>query len=103
MKIDANNAQPLKVRRQDVQSGAPEKAAQAPQAAEPEALVASDKVNLSNRSKLIAKARELASSAPDVRAEKVADLTARIAANNYKVSSETVANSIIKKSFSGLF
>jgi negative regulator of flagellin synthesis FlgM len=100
MKIDANS-QLLKIKRQEVDSRG-EKAAQAPQAAEGAAIVASDKVNLSSRSKLIAKARELAASAPDVRAEKVADLTARIAANTYKVSAETVADSIIKKSFTGL-
>jgi negative regulator of flagellin synthesis FlgM len=98
MKIDTST-QPIKIK--PAQSGT-DKTGQTPQAAESAAIVASDKVNLSNRSKLIAKARELADSAPDVRAEKVADLTARIAANNYKVSAETVAASIIKKSFTGL-
>lgn len=100
MKIDATGQQ-LKIKGPDVKAGS-EKASQTSQAAEAVAIVAGDKVNLSNRSKLIAKARELADSAPDVRAEKVADLTARIASNNYKVSSETVAASIIKKSFTGL-
>jgi negative regulator of flagellin synthesis FlgM len=93
MKIDTLG-QHLKINRPESSSGA-EKAAQASKAAESSAIVASDKVNLSNRSKLIAKARELADSAPDVRAEKVADLTARIASNNYKVSAEQVADSII--------
>ena len=100
MKIDANSPT-LKIKRQETQASA-EKGAQTPQSAETTSILASDKVNLSNRSRLIAKARELASSAPDVRAEKVADLTARIAAGSYKVSSETVAASIIKKSFTGL-
>lgn len=100
MKIDTSTPQ-LKIKRPEVQPGS-DKASQSSQSAETSVLAASDKVNLSNRSKLIAKAKELADTAPDMRAEKVADLTARIAANNYKVSSETVAASIIKKSFTGL-
>jgi negative regulator of flagellin synthesis FlgM len=64
---------------------------------------AGDKVVLSERSRLIAKASELANLAPDTRAEKVADLTARIAAGNYHVSSETIADSILKNKFKGLF
>jgi negative regulator of flagellin synthesis FlgM len=59
-----------------------------------------DKVVISDRSRLIAKATELSILAPDIRSEKVADLTARIAAGTYKVSSEEVASSIIKKGFS---
>jgi negative regulator of flagellin synthesis FlgM len=59
-----------------------------------------DKVVISDRSRLIAKATELSLLAPDIRSEKVADLTARIAAGTYKVSSEDVASSIIKKGFS---
>ncbi|MDR3153357.1 MAG: flagellar biosynthesis anti-sigma factor FlgM [Deltaproteobacteria bacterium] len=61
-----------------------------------------DTVNISDRSRLIAKATELAELAPDIRSEKVADITARIAAGTYKVSSLDVADSIIRKSFSGI-
>ncbi|MDR3203856.1 MAG: flagellar biosynthesis anti-sigma factor FlgM [Deltaproteobacteria bacterium] len=100
MKIDANNNQPLKLNNLKKQ----EKPTQPVglQAQDSSSLTVSDKVNLSERSKLIFKASELANQAPDVRADKVADLTARIAAGTYKVGTETVANAIIKKSFSGL-
>ncbi|MDR2368439.1 MAG: flagellar biosynthesis anti-sigma factor FlgM [Deltaproteobacteria bacterium] len=101
MKIDPNN-QPL-IKKRDYNSPV-EKATEATSAPESSAAtVAGDKVNISERSKLIAKARELALQAPDVRSEKVADLTARIASGNYKVSSEEVANSIIRKGFNGIF
>ncbi|MDR2349441.1 MAG: flagellar biosynthesis anti-sigma factor FlgM [Deltaproteobacteria bacterium] len=63
---------------------------------------ASDKVNISERSRLIAKATELATLAPDVRSEKVADLTAKIAAGNYKVNADEVATAIIKKGLTGV-
>jgi negative regulator of flagellin synthesis FlgM len=61
---------------------------------------AGDKVVISDRSRLIAKATELAKLAPDTRSERVAELTAQIASGNYKVSSQDVASSIIKKSLS---
>ncbi|MDR2302690.1 MAG: flagellar biosynthesis anti-sigma factor FlgM [Deltaproteobacteria bacterium] len=104
MKIDPNHPQ-LKIAKNKELKTAAEKAAELQgEAAETSAAtVAGDKVNLSDRSKLIAKARELAAQAPDVRSEKVADLTAKIAAGTYKVSSEQVANSIIRKSFNGIF
>ncbi|MDR0621086.1 MAG: flagellar biosynthesis anti-sigma factor FlgM [Deltaproteobacteria bacterium] len=103
MKIDANN-HPLKIKSQELKTPAEKAAEAAALAGESSAkTVAGDKVNISERSKLIAKARELAASAPDVRSEKVADLTAKIAAGTYKVSSEQVADSIIRKSFNGIF
>ncbi|MDR2340069.1 MAG: flagellar biosynthesis anti-sigma factor FlgM [Deltaproteobacteria bacterium] len=61
-----------------------------------------DTVRISERSRLISKATELATLAPDIRSEKVADLTARIAAGTYNVSSKDVAESIIRKSISGI-
>ncbi|MDR2351893.1 MAG: flagellar biosynthesis anti-sigma factor FlgM [Deltaproteobacteria bacterium] len=61
-----------------------------------------DTVSLSNRSRLIAKATELATLSPDIRSEKVAELTAKIASGNYKVSSQDVADSIIRKSLTGI-
>jgi negative regulator of flagellin synthesis FlgM len=61
-----------------------------------------DTVKISERSRLISKATELSILAPDIRSEKVADITARIAAGTYNVSSKDVADSIIKKSFSGI-
>jgi negative regulator of flagellin synthesis FlgM len=61
-----------------------------------------DTVKISDRSRLISKATELATLAPDIRSEKVADLTARIASGTYNVSSRDVADSIIRKSISGI-
>ncbi|MDR1165935.1 MAG: flagellar biosynthesis anti-sigma factor FlgM [Deltaproteobacteria bacterium] len=63
---------------------------------------AGDTVNLSDKSRLVAKATELAILAPDIRSEKVADLTAKIASGNYKVSSLDVADSLIRKGISSV-
>jgi negative regulator of flagellin synthesis FlgM len=60
----------------------------------------SDRVNISTSSRLYQRALELATLAPDIRSEKVADLTAKIAAGTYQVSSQTVADSIVRKSIS---
>ncbi|MDR1677494.1 MAG: flagellar biosynthesis anti-sigma factor FlgM [Deltaproteobacteria bacterium] len=102
MKIDTNN-HPLKIKKQEYQTPLEKLAEGQPEATEATQTAVGDKVNLSDRSKLIAKASELVSLAPDVRSEKVADLTARIAAGTYKVSSSQVADSIIRKSFNGIF
>ncbi len=75
-----------------------EKAAQtAPDAAKTEESK-NDVVRLSDRSRLIAKATELAANAPDIRADKVNDLKARIGAGTYSVSGQMVADSLIRKS-----
>jgi negative regulator of flagellin synthesis FlgM len=104
MKIDSNFQQ-LKITKNAEQKTVAEKVAelQAEATETSASAVAGDKVNLSDRSKLIVKARELAAQAPDVRSEKVAELTAKIAAGTYKVSSDQVATSIIRKSFNGIF
>jgi flagellar biosynthesis anti-sigma factor FlgM len=73
----------------------------APQAS-PDALRAeenkNDVVRLSDRSRMIAKATELATNAPDIRAAKVDDLKARIGAGTYSVSGQMVADSMLRKS-----
>jgi negative regulator of flagellin synthesis FlgM len=99
MKIDTN-AQPMKVKKPGFQNNEKPVVTGRSEEAAPST---GDKVNISDRSKLIAKAQELVGLAPDIRSEKVADLTARIAAGTYKVSAEKVADSIIKKSFNGIF
>ncbi|MDR1487907.1 MAG: flagellar biosynthesis anti-sigma factor FlgM [Deltaproteobacteria bacterium] len=102
MKIDANNNPQLKIKKPEIQPS--DKGSGKESVTSSATTVASgDKVNLSDRSRLIAKASELANLAPDIRSEKVAELTARIAANNYNVSSETIADSILKNTFKGLF
>jgi flagellar biosynthesis anti-sigma factor FlgM len=101
MKIDTNT-QPLNVKKPGFQK-AGEKPPVSGQIEETSVVKGGDKVNISDRSKLIAKAQELATLAPDVRSEKVADLTARIAAGTYKVSAETVADSMIRKGINSIF
>jgi flagellar biosynthesis anti-sigma factor FlgM len=103
MKIDTNT-QPLNVKKPGFQnSKAVDRQPVPGQIEETQVASTGDKVNISDRSKLIAKAQELVSLAPDVRSEKVADLTARIANGTYKVSAEAVADAIIRKGFSGIF
>ena len=55
-----------------------------------------DKVVLSERSKEIARAKELAEGAPEVRTEKVAKLKAAIEAGTYNIKAEKVADAILK-------
>ncbi|MDR2612895.1 MAG: flagellar biosynthesis anti-sigma factor FlgM [Deltaproteobacteria bacterium] len=104
MKIDTTN-NPFLIKKNDTasKSGPVSRGTLAISGESGEAKAASgDTVNISDRSRLIAKATELAQLAPDIRSEKVADITARIAAGTYNVSSRDVADSIIKKSFSGI-
>ncbi|MDR1083455.1 MAG: flagellar biosynthesis anti-sigma factor FlgM [Deltaproteobacteria bacterium] len=99
MKIDPTNSQPL-VKKTDSNSARPNLGQLTIDSAESSASPVSDRVNISTNSRLYQRAMELAAMAPDIRSEKVADLTARIAAGTYKVSSETVADAIIRKSIS---
>ncbi|MDL2226259.1 flagellar biosynthesis anti-sigma factor FlgM [Deltaproteobacteria bacterium OttesenSCG-928-M10] len=57
-----------------------------------------DVVQLSDRSRLIARSQELAAGAPDVREDRVSDIKARLAAGTYNVSGQTVAEAMIRKS-----
>ncbi len=58
----------------------------------------SDVVELSERSKLVARAQELAHGAPEVRQDKIDDIRFRLAAGTYNVSGRTVAEAMLKKS-----
>jgi flagellar biosynthesis anti-sigma factor FlgM len=71
---------------------------QANAAVRPEENVKGDVVQLSDRSRLIARAQELAGAAPEVREAKVNDLRERIQAGTYNVTGRTVAESMLKKS-----
>lgn len=55
-----------------------------------------DKVQLSGRSREIARAQELVNTAPDIREEKVAELKARIDSGTYDVNAKKVAAAFIK-------
>ncbi len=57
-----------------------------------------DKVQISDRSREIARAQEAVKSAPDVRADKVAELKAKIASGTYNVNASQVADAILKSS-----
>lgn len=54
-----------------------------------------DKVDLSDRSREIARARELVEAAPAVRADKVAAVKAQLNSGDYEVKAEDVAEKII--------
>ncbi len=100
MKID-NSLNPLL--NNDAKAAADARANQRPAAAPPEAPKAEetargDVVELSERSRLIARSRELAAGAPEVREEKVNDIRSRLAAGAYNVSGRAVAESMLKKS-----
>jgi flagellar biosynthesis anti-sigma factor FlgM len=95
MKIDLNTPYINKeTRTNDPREKAPQLAPEAPRAEENK----NDVVQLSDRSRLIAKATDLAANAPDVRAAKVNDLKARIGAGTYSVSGQMVADSLLRKS-----
>ncbi|MEW6263497.1 MAG: flagellar biosynthesis anti-sigma factor FlgM [Thermodesulfobacteriota bacterium] len=55
-----------------------------------------DKVNLSDRSREIARAQELVRDAPEFRAEKVAEIKAGVEAGTYKVNSLQTADKILR-------
>jgi len=57
-----------------------------------------DTVSLSGRSRMIARASELATQAPDIRQDKVNDIKARLAAGTYNVDSKVVAEAMLRKS-----
>jgi len=69
-----------------------------PEAAPAEETAKGDTVQLSDRSRLIARAQELAAGAPEVREARVNDLRDRINAGTYNVSGQTVAEAMLRKS-----
>ncbi|MCM2322874.1 MAG: flagellar biosynthesis anti-sigma factor FlgM [Oligoflexia bacterium] len=78
----ANAAHAAKTK--EVNAGAAEAAAQG-----------AAKTEISSRAKELAKAKEVATSAPDVREEKIAALKAKIAAGKYNVNPEAVADRMV--------
>ena len=57
---------------------------------------AGDRVQISERSREIARANEVINAAPDVRMDKVEEIKAKLAAGTYDVSSEKIANALVK-------
>lgn len=97
MKIDA-----LNILNKEAKAANDARAKETLPAANPEATRAEenkgDVVQLSDRSRLIARSQELAAGAPGVREDKVNDIRARLAAGTYSVSGQTVAEAMIRKS-----
>lgn len=56
---------------------------------------ATDKVELSGRSRDMARAADAVSSAPTVREQKVADIKSRIASNEYEIDADKIAHKMI--------
>ncbi|MBW2061037.1 MAG: flagellar biosynthesis anti-sigma factor FlgM [Deltaproteobacteria bacterium] len=61
-----------------------------------------DKVQLSQQSREIARAKELAETAPAVRQEKVEAIKAKLAAGTYDVEAEDVADRMLKEALQEL-
>ena len=57
---------------------------------------AEDKVQLSDRSREIARVQEMVRTSPEVRSEKVAEIRARIQAGTYDVSAHKVADALLQ-------
>jgi len=57
-----------------------------------------DVVQLSSRSRMIARSQELAAQAPEIREDRVNELRNRINAGTYNISGKAVAESMLKKS-----
>jgi negative regulator of flagellin synthesis FlgM len=55
-----------------------------------------DKVRISDRSREIARVRELALASPDIRAEKVAEVKARYDSGDYEVDPDKVADALLR-------
>ncbi len=69
-----------------------------PELAAQEPATRGDSVQLSDRSRMVAKAQELATNAPDVRQAKVDELRNSIQAGTYQVNGRMVADSMLRKS-----
>ena len=55
-----------------------------------------DKVQISDRSREIARVRELVNAAPEVRSDKVAEMKEKLASGTYSVNGEQVAEAMMK-------
>ncbi|MFH1092194.1 MAG: flagellar biosynthesis anti-sigma factor FlgM [Pseudomonadota bacterium] len=67
-----------------------------PQEEKPETAGAEDKVQLSERSREIARAQEFAAMAPEVRSDKVAEIKAKLSSGTYDVKASQVADKLLK-------
>ena len=102
MKISANNqsqvqSKPLTTSESSSTSGAKriEKADLSKADAAKKAGVGDVKAQISEKAKEFAKAKEVATSAPDIREQKIADLKSRIASGKYEVNAQAIADRLV--------
>lgn len=100
MKIDSSLSAPASLGQEVKKTGEPPARPTPPDpgAARPEESGPTDVVRLSERSRLAARATELAHAAPEVRQDKVDGLKSQIGAGAYNVSGRVVAEALIRKS-----
>lgn len=82
------------------QTAKPDRLKNIEQAKRAEGSSPSARAEISDKGKEFAKVHAAASSAPDVREERIAELKRRIAGGDYKVDSEAVADKMIKEHMS---
>ena len=61
----------------------------------PSSSAAQSSVSISDQAQLMKAAREMVYAAPDIRAEKVADIKRRVLDGSYKVDSEAIADKLV--------
>jgi negative regulator of flagellin synthesis FlgM len=78
------------------QSAKADRARQVEQMAKNQNTVSPGRAELSSKGKDLAKAHAVASAAPDVRMDRVAELKRQIAEGSYKIDSEAIADEMIR-------
>ncbi|NDD91776.1 flagellar biosynthesis anti-sigma factor FlgM [bacterium] len=108
MKISSNNSNAT-VQNKSVQSGDAAAASAAKRTERSEASravaasnadISSAKTEISGKAREFAKAKEVAGQAPDVREDRIAELKAKIAAGNYKVNAQAIADRMVDEHLS---
>lgn len=108
MKISSNNNNAT-IQNRSVQSSEASAASatkRAEKAETPKAAAASQaentsaKAEISGKAREFAKAKEVAGQAPDVREDRIAELKAKIAAGNYKVNAQAIADRMVDEHLS---
>ncbi len=84
------------------QTAQPERARQIEQLAKSKESSAPARAEISDKGKEFAKVHAAATSAPDVRESKIAELKKRIAEGSYKIDSEKVADRMMQEHATGL-
>lgn len=102
MKVNSANTQAIQ--NKDVSGAANAKRSEMASAADAASKVSAKAVDASSvrpeisaKAKEFSKAQELASKAPDVREEKIAELKKRIASGNYQVNAQAIADKMVEE------